>query len=52
MYLPIYYSYGWWYDRRFDSRDPRFNFHKNTSDMVQTTAIIHYEDRKLQGLSN
>ncbi|XP_057319928.1 uncharacterized protein LOC130664151 [Microplitis mediator] len=43
-------SYGWWYDKSSASKDPRFNFHKKTSDHVLTNAIIQWEDRKLRGL--
>ncbi|XP_015115204.1 uncharacterized protein LOC107039870 [Diachasma alloeum] len=43
-------SYGWWYDETFGSTDPRFNFHRHTSDMVEANLMIQYEDKKLRGL--
>ncbi|KAK0079123.1 hypothetical protein PV325_001702 [Microctonus aethiopoides] len=43
-------SYGWWYDRQLNSNDPRFNFHKNTSEMVHSNIMIQWEDKKLRGV--
>ncbi|EFN83843.1 hypothetical protein EAI_15725 [Harpegnathos saltator] len=44
------HTYGWWHDRGIYPRDPRFNFHKKTSDLVSFQMKIYAEDRKLKGL--
>ncbi|XP_014474069.1 PREDICTED: uncharacterized protein LOC106744119 [Dinoponera quadriceps] len=44
------HTYGWWHDRGIHPKDPRFNFHKRTSDLVSFQMKIYAEDRKLKGL--
>ncbi|XP_046423971.1 uncharacterized protein [Neodiprion pinetum] len=44
------HTYGWWHDRGIQPTDPRFNFHKKTSDMVSYQMRIYAVDRKLKGL--
>ncbi|XP_015586423.1 uncharacterized protein LOC107263582 [Cephus cinctus] len=46
------HTYGWWHDRGIKPRDPRFNFHKKTSDLVSYQMRIYAEDRKLKGLGH
>ncbi|XP_066597324.1 uncharacterized protein [Prorops nasuta] len=40
------HTYGWWHDKGNFPKDPRFNFHKKTSDLVSFQIKIYAEDRK------
>ncbi|XP_012270599.1 uncharacterized protein LOC105694481 [Orussus abietinus] len=44
------HNYGWWHEKGIHPRDPKFDFHKKTSDLVSFQMKIYAEDRKLKGL--
>ncbi|EZA53353.1 hypothetical protein DMN91_005016 [Ooceraea biroi] len=44
------HTYGWWHDRGIRPKDPRFTFHKRTSDLVSFQMKIYAVDRKMKGL--